>query len=722
MANTDIRTEAKWDNIKAVMGWDIGDEYSVAFIKFIVGGDNVSKPLYLNKYRDVQVEKSAVAKNSSGIITIGENATKQQEVAINFKQAPKNWDHKYVMGLTYRQHMSNYIRGVSEAILQNSSNRNTLRNIITKDDRGNLHWKKDAVLLTVGCPASVIWKGEKMRRQYEELISEATGISNVIVTEESRAAVFSLFEKSNVSEKINLQTGVLVLDFGSSTADATFILPGKKSVNIRWTLGAAQVENAMLEYILQSSKTKKMIANLAKIYGKKKILVARTDCTHAIFQLRLYKEDYFDGNLGEDAVRNNVSIPIMDEDGDPIFDEDGEPSVLTIPYYVTVEMMRYALDEYEFNVQKNDMTVNYGTWKESCRQFLNDVKLTLERENFPVQTVVVTGDGSRIPLVVELSSKAFQRKVILSDMPLYSVAKGLVTTAYFEVKATEAHGKAMKDINSDAAVNINAMLDIVASNLANKAYDAAVSAVDCLTWYDDSWLDKIRILDGSETNVGEIIRAVKNAISSSLENNARTQIDDSTKTWIDKDNEVIVRHVNGASQQIYADHAMKDMVWISQADIQAIRNSVSSPNISVPDAAKDTDFIGKIGGCIFSTVFFVVITTLATTVPVLAPFFIQWSIPGVIDEIMFEIMIDKMRKQLDSCPVTRGAILGAVRKMKEDKNEKMKEIKQPLNQALREVFTKPDAYGKDFEKHYTVLMETAEMAFKKILLKTGDEQ
>ena len=457
MANDYMRTEARWNNIKAVMGWDIGDGDSVAFIKRIAGGDNVLRPLYLHKSRDVQVIKSAVSQNSSGFITIGEDAAKQQEFAINFKCSPENWDQQYAMGLTYRQHMRNYIRGISEAILQNSSNRDILGSIIVKDGKGNMHWKKDEVLLAVGCPSSAIWKGENIRRQYAELISEVTGISNVFVIEESYATVFSLVENNDVSEKINLQTGVLVLDFGSSTANATYTMPRKKVVNIIWELGAAQVENAMLEYILHSSKAKKLLSNMAKMYGKEKalvvknrpkkllskiakkygkerILVVKNDCIHAVFQLKLDKEDYFDGKLGKDAVVKNVSIPIMDENGDRFLDEDGEPTMLTISYHVTDEMMRYALDEYKFHVKKNGVFANYGTWKENCWKFLNDVKLTLERENITVQTVIVTGGGSQMPFVVKLSNKVFPEKTIPSDTPSYSVVKGLVTIAYNEVQ------------------------------------------------------------------------------------------------------------------------------------------------------------------------------------------------------------------------------------------------------------------------------------------------
>ena len=715
-----MRTNAILMNgIKAVMGWDIGDGDSVAFVKFIVGGDNVSKPLYLHKSRDQQVEKSAVAQNSSGMITIGADAAKQKEFAINFKRAPGNWNQKDVMGLTYRQHMSDYIRGVSEVILQNSANRSILKNIITQGGNGEMHWKKDEVLLVVGCPSSVIWKGEKARKQYEGLISEATGISNVIVTEESRAAVFSLFEIDNIRKKINLQNGVLVLDFGSSTADATYILPGKKIINISWELGAAWVENAMLEYVLQSNKAKKELANQAKLYDKERVLAARNDCSHAVFQLGQDKEDYFDGKLGEDAIPETVRIPVIDEDGDRLFEDDGDFVELEIKYSVTDAMMQYALDEYKFDARKNGDVVNHGTWKENCRQFLNDVKQTLEREKLPVQTVVVTGGGSQMPFTVELSSEAFPGKVVPSSTPSHSVVKGLTTIAYNEVKAPGVHKKAMDDIKSDAAKNVDAMIESIAANLADKAYDAAVSAVNGLTvWSDnDTLIQKIvSNFDFSDTNVGEITRAIKNAIDNSLNKNIGTQISDSTKNWIDQDNTVIVQCINKAAQQLYADRAVQDMVRISQADIKVITNSISLPNVSMPDVAKDVNFIGKIVGYILSAVLFVVLAVLAAILPVIGPVFV-----GVTGMLGSTILIDKM-KEWENCPVSGGAVRKAVRKMREDKSEKMKEIKESLNKSLREAFTKPDIYGEDFEKHYMVLMETAEIAFNRILLKAEDDR
>lgn len=715
-----MRTNAILMNgIKAVMGWDIGDGDSVAFVKLIEEGNNVSQSLALHKSRDVQVEKSAIAITKDGKIIIGDDAAKQKEFSINFKRAPGNWNKKDAMGMTYRQHMSDYIRGVSEAILQNSKNRVLLRNIITQDGNGEMHWKKDEVLLVVGCPSSIIWKGEEARKQYEELISEATGILNVIVTEESRAAVYSLFEIDNIREKIDLQTGVLVLDFGSSTADATYILPGKKIINISWELGAAWVENAMLEYVLQSNKAKKELANQAKIHDKERVLAARGDCDHAVFHLRQNKEDYFDGKLGEGAISETVWIPVIDEDGDRLLDDDGSFVELTIKYSITDEMMQYALDEYKFDAKKDGEVVNHGTWKENCWQFLNDVKQTLEREKLSVQTVVVTGGGSQMSFVVGLSSEAFQGKVVPSSTPSHSVVKGLTTIAYNEVKAPEVHKKAMDDIKADAAKNVDAMIESIAANLADKAYDAAVSAVDRLTSYlgeYDEWWEKITRNFHPETNVGEITKAVNKAISNSLQQNVGMQIDISTKTWMDKDNEVIVQRINEAAQKLYADRAVQDMVRISQADVKAISNNISLPNISMPDVAKDANFIGAVVGYILGVVLFTVLAFIAAVVPVIGPTFTL-----IVGGLGAAAIIDRM-KEWEGCPVTGGAILKAVKKMEESKSQKVEEIKESVRKSLREAFTKPDIYGENFEKHYMALMETAEIAFNRILLKAEDDR
>ena len=78
MADNDMMTEAVWKKIRVVMGWDIGDGDSVAFIKLVAEKNRKVESLSLHKSRYIPVEKSAVAKNSNGMITIGSDAARQK--------------------------------------------------------------------------------------------------------------------------------------------------------------------------------------------------------------------------------------------------------------------------------------------------------------------------------------------------------------------------------------------------------------------------------------------------------------------------------------------------------------------------------------------------------------------------------------------------------------------------------------------------------------------
>ncbi len=714
----DVQARIDYKKIKAVMGWDIGDGDSVAFGRRMEK-DGKLEPLYLHKSRDQQVEKTAVTRTDKGNIIIGEDVARQKEFEINFKRAPGKWNNKSgAMNMEYKQLMFDYIRGVSEAILQNSSNRDgtILKTVTTTDSKGNRQWKKDEVLLVVGCPASVIWRGEEMRRQYEKLISEAVGIRNVVVTEESRAAIFSLFGMKSLRNRIDLQKGVLVIDLGSSTADATYLLPGEKAVNVSWDLGASKIEYAMLDYILHSPKAEKELAKIEKLYNKNKVMIARDYCSHAVFQLRRDKEDFFGGKIGENAARQNIHLSMIDEDGDMILDEDGEPQTISIPYKVTEEMMDYAVNQYEFDVQKNGVTVSQGTWKQNCRRFLDDIRQTMEKEKVSVGTIVVTGGASNMPFTLELCRKKFSDSwVTPSDTPSHSVVKGLVTIAYNEVKAPAVRSRVTEDILRAGKEHIDSMIDKIACRLSEEAYDDAVSALDSMTAVceDDGFFEKM--VDGVwfDSNVGDITDTVQNAIQNSLSRNTMVQIKCSVDEWTKADHSEIIKRVNKASVELYADKAISDMIKIHLSDVNTISKNVSLPDISMPDVAADANFIGAVVGCILSGVLWIILSLITVAVPMLA---------GLLIGVGFfasSYLIEKMQKYRKT-PVSDGSIAKAVRKMKKEKQSKLGEIKEPLKTALYEAFTRSDAYGPDFEKYYKLLTEITNKAFDRILLETED--
>ena len=94
-----------FSKIKLVVGCDIGDGDSGAYARIVADQGGKLLPLYAHKSRDQQIEKSAVAKTDSGVITIGEDAAKQQEFIINFKRSPKSWNNKSSLNVEYKPYL-----------------------------------------------------------------------------------------------------------------------------------------------------------------------------------------------------------------------------------------------------------------------------------------------------------------------------------------------------------------------------------------------------------------------------------------------------------------------------------------------------------------------------------------------------------------------------------------------------------------------------------------
>lgn len=708
----------KLENVDLVMGWDIGDGDTVAYARNVSGSKEIF-PLYIHKSRSEQVVKSAVSKQSNGTILIGNDAATQQNFVINFKRSPEKWDTQSEHNIAYKQHMSDFIRGVSNAILNNSSNRTKLGSVISVDEKAGVCWKSDKVLLVVGCPAAKIWKGEKNRKKYEALISAATGINNVIVVEESRAAIFSLFALNELSAKINLQQGILVLDFGSSTADATCIIPSKKAIHLSWELGAATIEQAMLQYILDSEKAKKELIKQAKANDRKQVLIDKEQCSHAIFQLRGDKEDYYDGKRDQNTVSDQVRLYMIDENGDVIV-EDGEPVPLTIMYKITPEMMQYAVSEYNFETRKDNIVVSTGSWEQNCKNFMLATKLLLEKNKIAPRSVVVTGGGSCMPFVVELAEDVFNKdKIIPSEAPSHSVVRGLATIAYNSLKEEKARKNTVKEIMSDGRKNVSDMMDSISQKLAGKAYDRAVEKLE---WMIDvihkkhPKMPEAVINLNCYWNVGDITYQIQNAIQSSLKNNVTNVTNEEIANWTSNDQKMIVERINQAVSELYSDTALQSMVKISMADVQKITQAINLPNVSIPDVGKDANILGKVVANILTVVLIVILAFIAAAVPVIGPTFV-----AVVGLFSWNALLEWLGKH-DKFPVPLGSIKGAIKKMKNEKSTKIREIEDPLRKAIRDAFTKDSAYGGDFVKYYMVLEESANKAIDRILLITEDNE
>ncbi len=744
-----IKMNYNSNNIELIMGWDIGDGETAACAmqvknsdrKQVKNSDRKIEELYICPgTRADRVIPSIVFKQKNGEIITGysveNNAECAGNFAINFKRSPETWDADSPFGMKYNQHMFDFIRGVSEAILENNNNRRLLNDYITFDKKNKAFWNIDKVLLVVGCPAADNWKNDASRDAYEKLIAGATGIKNVIVAEESRAAIFSLFEKRNKSQKelqdLNYQNGVLVLDFGSSTADASCIVPGEKQAHLSWNLGAAEIEKAMLEYIEKSPKTTKKLATAEENYRKEFHLDSKNvpeqllyldsiNVPEKLLNLRKYKEDYYSKKT---ISAITVDFEIVDKNNDPIIDEFGDRVRISIQTNINDDMMKYATgidtnNEYitagnnihNFKTTKDNTTVCDNTWAKTCEAFMQDVKIMLNRENIRPDTVVLTGGGSNMKFVEDIAKKVFPKnKVIHSANPSHSVVSGLNVIGFNVLKEEEIRKNIIDSVKQSAKSNMNKMLDDISNELASNAYNKAIAAVENIIPKEGNTIFG-SIFDWGR-NVGDINRTVTNALNGYLnKDNILAVIKKYNTTRKNDDAGTITKIINNATQDLYADQSLQSMVMIKENIVGNITGdslSLEKTIANLPDIGKDSNIVGKIVTLILDVVITIFLCILLSGIPIIGPV-IGGFLGGTLGEGLGALI-----KENSSIPVPLGALKSSLSNMKRDKSNEIAKIKVNLRIAIRETLTNESAFGPDFKKYYDELEKVTNKATDRI--------
>lgn len=696
-----------YNNNELVMGWDIGDGDTAAYAMQVLSDKHKLVGLNIDANRDDKVIPSVVSKQKNGKIIIGYSAGYAENFTVNFKRSPQNWGDKSSEGVPYKQHMSDFIRGVSAAILANSTNRTVLSNFITYKEN-NAFWNSDKILLVVGCPAADNWKNDANRKAYEKLIAEATGIKNVIVAEESRAAIFSLFDKNSKSQeelqKLNYRNGVLVLDFGSSTADASCIVPGEKAVHLSWNLGAAKIENAMLEYIKKSPEITTKLIKAEEKYRKKLFLALEND-SHQLLDLRKFKENYYSGIT---ANTINVDFNLIDTDGNFIYNEFDDIVKFGVSCKIDAEIMNYVTEKYTFKTTKDNKIVCNNTWAKTCEEFMQDVKSNLEIEKIHPNAVVLTGGGSNMPFVWNIAKNVFTKtKVIPSTTPSHSVVSGLTVIGFNALKEEEVRKKIIDSVKQSAKNNMDKMLGDISYELASTAYDKAINAVDSMIPKNNEFLSNV--FDWKR-NVGDINREVKNAISGYLnEDNILAVIKKYDITRKNDDIKTITTKINKAAEDLYTDKALQTTVSISENVV----SSIAEDSLSIigkvckidTDIGANANIIGQIATLILQIVLGLLIgLVLGSFIPGIG-YIIGGAIGGAIASALGESL-----QKYSNIPVPLGSLKSSFRKMKENKFEEIIKINDNLKIAIKEMLTAESALGPDFKKHYDELEKVTNKA------------
>lgn len=364
---------------------------------------------------------------------------------------------------------------------------------------------RDNIQLVVGCPTTEEWTGSDAAKKYEELIRNATGISNVSIIPESRAAMFSSIESAQTC--VSASNGAVVFDFGSSTADCTYMLSGRRCIEYSWRLGAQEIEAQMAKAAFQ---------------GKKPSLSSRIYVTN---QLREQKQLYYNGLFGPKGQR--LFYDVVDKNNAEI-----EAAIR-----VNDATMNQVVggEEHEIEIVCNSNQTRTGTWKQLCKEFFQAAKEILDREKLPCDNVVLTGGASKMTFVQELCAEVFGpgAKILVEKNPSFSVANGLGWVSAIDARVPAIVEKSNRKLLADKSIGVQTLAGNIAEGLQPVVQE--VVAIHAEKWAQ---------LPG-EHALSELVNAAKEELDSpERRQQISLIIDKNLESWRDSLQKAVQNEVN----------------------------------------------------------------------------------------------------------------------------------------------------------------------------------
>ena len=200
--------------------------------------------------------------------TAVDNAGYAKDFQISFKKRPSE------MNDIERKRMVAFMKGVYAEIL----NRNP-------------DYKNREHVVYIARPSQdELWKSEET--PYMQLAEEA-GLPIAGIQKESRAAYFRARTKPNSDIDQYVKTGILIVDYGSSTIDFTYLNDHlSQPIDGGCSLGAAEVEKLILEYAMANPQDE-IMPLFARMYGDK---LDSIPYNQILFEFRKAKEEFYSNN------------------------------------------------------------------------------------------------------------------------------------------------------------------------------------------------------------------------------------------------------------------------------------------------------------------------------------------------------------------------------------------------------------------------------------------
>ena len=439
-----------------------------------------------------------------------------------FKVAPKDF-HKPCgntptaksCGITHGMVMACYIYAAVDNIIKYNPGD------LTEADRAHTR-------LLIGCPTTSDWTSTKEKNEYAKLAKIATGVESVEIIPESRAAMFS--SVGGGVTNISAADGAAVFDFGSSTADCTYMLLGRKILEFSWALGASEVERQMTREALEGA------IQLNGPFTPDIAMLADNDA-----ELRALKQKYYDKLLPPKGYPFVCS-----------FSEDVDHLVK-----IHKNFMDKVTGQRKFQINCDSVTLRDGSWQDHCRAFYQEAKKrisqafynvykadgSLEKRQCTLNTIVLTGGASKMDFIEEICREVFPEKniKIVRNVinPSHTVSNGLGWVSIADENLESCKAAAKKELLSVHQNTPKALADAISDELFQLLSSIAVELTK--RWADapgdemtietlQQWLDNAtkdpKVMQKMETICETRLNAWKKTLSSGMEKavNAQTQM------------------------------------------------------------------------------------------------------------------------------------------------------------------------------------------------------
>ena len=490
-------------NTEFIIGIDFGHgETSAAFYNL-----KTQEKFDLDILPGHKVIKSAVAileQEGQQTICVGDaaiaNAPMAKDFQISFKKRPSE------MTQTDRARMVAFMKGVYAAIL----------------DRHPDYRTREHAVYIARPSQDELWESEEAA--YIQIATDA-GLPIAGIQKESRAAYFRARTQPDSKIDHYVKTGVLIVDFGSSTVDFTYLngtLPSP--IDDGKPLGASEVEKSLLEYALTNS-TDENTKKFASLYGADK---NSKPYNQLLYRFRMAKEEFYGGKMPAFQVLYDFS-PITSSEKHQLSGFGG------------ITITRQQLD----NILGKNIKGGYiQKVKEAVVAFKNE-----KLKDNKVACVYLTGGASRMDFVREIFMEVFgldDSRCPSDDNPSVIVSQGVAHLSYADIKTQEAE-EDLKNKVKHIINNFNwdyEIRRIIGPEIIHRIQKEASVIMDRWVWgsiyqtiYIDGLMDKARYrtTESGYTNIHNLYslkHEFKNAFNAFLYRDFAKECEDKINTDI----------------------------------------------------------------------------------------------------------------------------------------------------------------------------------------------